>query len=655
MSVEKMYLLNMVGERKNFYNIMQKMILSRSVQFIDAYRQIDQSDFKLSMEEENIDEIINLSKVHKSNFESDLVEIENMIENIISTIGFDINIKEKYLKASFYPTELMESIEKIHKIFNEKNTKINELENELKDLEKMMNVKALKGIDFNFKKFVNMENFNIKFGRLSLDNRKRLSMNYENVTAAVMHLDTKFADDLYLVVYPEKLKEETNRILRSVYFEEIFIDEKYLDKPLKMIDKIKRRKKEVNEKLLKEKKKVDNLKDKYKDKIQKNYAQFKIYKKIINSSDKIAFTENFFYLSAWVPKSKSKELEKNIFDSTNAIIDYNKESEKMDPPTKLSNNWFFKPFESLVNMYGVPNYNEIDPTAFFTIIYTFLFGAMFGDLGQGLVFFIIAQFIRSKKDYKVFSGILSRIGISSMIFGIIYDSFFGYEHIISKFIPLNIFIRPLENINTMLISAIIFGILLIFISFGYSIYNKLKIKDIEEGIFGRNGIVGLVLYSSLLVIILNKVTTKLNINIKFFQFLIFISILLLFFKEPIINKIERKSRLYKESASEYYVESGFDLIETFLSMFSNTISFIRVGAFALNHVGLFIAFHTMADLIGTKIGDVSMFLLGNIIIILLEGLIVFIQGLRLMYYEVFSKYYKGDGYKFIPSYIELEE
>ncbi|MGM0379013.1 MAG: V-type ATP synthase subunit I [Bacillota bacterium] len=655
MSVEKMYLLNMVGEREKFYDVMQQMILSKSVQFIDAYRQIDQSDFRLSMEEENIDEIINLSKVHKSNFESDLVEIENMIENIISTIGFKINIKEKYLRSSFDPTKLMESIEKIYKIFNKKNKKINNLENELQDLEKMMNIKALKGIDFNFQDFINMENFNIKFGRLSLNNRKRLSMNYENVTAAVMHLDTKFADDLYLVAYPEKLKEETNRILRSVYFDEINIDEKYLDTPLKMIEKIKRRKNEVNEKLSKEKKEVNNLKEEYKEKIQKNYAQFKIYKKIINLSDKIAFTENFFYLSAWVPKSKSKKLEKTIFESTNAIVDYKKESEKMEPPTKLKNNWFFKPFESLVNMYGVPNYNEIDPTAFFTIIYTFLFGAMFGDVGQGLVFFAVGQFLRSKDDYKVFSGILSRIGISSMVFGTIYDSFFGYENIISEFIPFNIYIHPLENINTMLISAIIFGIFLIFISFGYSIYNKLKIKDIEEGIFGRNGIVGLILYSSVLVVILNMISTKIDIDIKIFQFLIFISIALLFFKEPIVNKIEGKNRLYKESASEYYVESGFDLIETFLSIFSNTLSFIRIGAFALNHVGLFIAFHTIADLIGTRIGDVSMFILGNIIIILLEGLIVFIQGLRLMYYEVFSKYYKGDGYKFIPSYIEMEE
>ena len=100
------------------------------------------------------------------------------------------------------------------------------------------------------------------------------------------------------------------------------------------------------------------------------------------------------------------------------------------------------------------------------------------------------------------------------------------------------------------------------------------------------------------------------------------------------------------------MESGFDIFETFLSLLSNSISFIRVGAFALNHVGLFIAFHTMAHIIGSFAGNVSMFILGNLMVIFLEGLIVLIQGLRLIYYEMFSKYYKGEGILFKPEFIK---
>ncbi len=111
--------------------------------------------------------------------------------------------------------------------------------------------------------------------------------------------------------------------------------------------------------------------------------------------------------------------------------------------------------------------------------------------------------------------------------------------------------------------------------------------------------------------------------------------------------------LHHASVGEYYVESGFDILETLLSMLSNSISFIRVGAFALNHVGLFIAFHTMASIIGSLAGDISMFIIGNIIVIFLEGLIVFIQGLRLVYYELFSKYYTGEGIPFVPASVNI--
>jgi V/A-type H+-transporting ATPase subunit I len=99
------------------------------------------------------------------------------------------------------------------------------------------------------------------------------------------------------------------------------------------------------------------------------------------------------------------------------------------------------------------------------------------------------------------------------------------------------------------------------------------------------------------------------------------------------------------------VEGIFNLFETFLGMISNTASFIRVGAFALNHVGLFIAFHTLANMIGSTAGNITMFILGNVIVLALEGLVVFIQGLRLFYYELFSKYYTGDGILFTPDKI----
>jgi len=125
------------------------------------------------------------------------------------------------------------------------------------------------------------------------------------------------------------------------------------------------------------------------------------------------------------------------------------------------------------------------------------------------------------------------------------------------------------------------------------------------------------------------------------------------FKQPLANKLIHADKLYQKSPANYYIEEGFGVIETLLSIISNTLSFIRVGAFALNHVGLYIAFATMARMMTTSWGSLAILVLGNIIIIALEGLIVFIQALRLEYYELFTKYFRGDGIEYVPAKMEI--
>lgn len=120
------------------------------------------------------------------------------------------------------------------------------------------------------------------------------------------------------------------------------------------------------------------------------------------------------------------------------------------------------------------------------------------------------------------------------------------------------------------------------------------------------------------------------------------------FQEPLTNLLLHKRPLYRQAMGDYYVETGFSLLEALISIFSGALSFIRVGAFAINHVGLFMAFSTMGEMIGGA-GNVAMLIIGNIVIIGLEGLIVFIQSLRLEYYELFGKYYVGDGKPFVDA------
>lgn len=339
------------------------------------------------------------------------------------------------------------------------------------------------------------------------------------------------------------------------------------------------------------------------------------------------------------------EIEDILSNYEGLLVIFNAENgmHKMKTPTKLRNNKLFKPFETLVNMYGIPSYNELDPTPFLSITYMFLFGAMFGDLGQGMILLIGGLLLSKKQDKKVFGQILIRLGLSSMIFGVLYGAFFGFENVIPALL-----IRPFENINTILKSAVIIGIFLIFISYVYSILNSIKRKNLKEGLFGKNGVVGFAFYILLLSLLGGKLLNKTIIPRKLGGILSVVFIGLMVFKEPLSNILLKKRPLYDEDVSSYYIESGFSILETLLSMLSGTVSFIRVGAFALTHVGLFIAFQTIGKMIGTQVGNIIVLLLGNVIIIGLEGLIVFIQGLRLEYYELFSRYYEGEGIEFKP-------
>jgi len=138
------------------------------------------------------------------------------------------------------------------------------------------------------------------------------------------------------------------------------------------------------------------------------------------------------------------------------------------------------------------------------------------------------------------------------------------------------------------------------------------------------------------------------VSLKIFIIIMAVLLLLNVFKQPIANMLKGSKKLYDESVVDYYTEAGFGVVETLLSFLSNTISFIRVGAFALNHAGLYLAFETMAEMVNSGIGGILILILGNAVIIGLEGLIVFIQGLRLEYYELFSRYYSGEGVEYAP-------
>ena len=650
MAIQKLDMMNVVCRRETLDEKLRQLILLEKVEFIDSFLEINEGDFNIGISEENADEILDMEDIYPIKENKEIKQLTTRFEHTLEQLEIQPLLDKKWIQPQLNFQKLSDEIDAFCCKYAVLTEEITAVKDQIEKLNHLKIVDCMKHVEVDFSVLFDLEFFSVKFGFLTREKAKRISQNYDHIKAIALHVGTYEEKELYLILSPKSLDVEMGRILRSTDFVEMMIVPDLLGSPQMMMEKIKQRSAELTVRLseLQEMTKRELLDNQ--NYIHMLYSSLHLEMKMDLVRIKVAVTENLAYISAWIPRNEHESVKLALGESTQTLIDIKKSEDvnaTLQVPTYLKNNRFFKPFESLVGMYGTPSHDEIDPTPFFGIAYMFLFGAMFGDLGQGLLIAVFGFLLR-KRLAGGFGELLVRIGLGSMAFGILYDSFFGYEHIISKIMPSLFYLRPIDNINTMLIASIIIGLVLVFVSYLYSIINKLRLGDLEEGIFGRNGLNGLILLTTIVLMISGIFIKHELLPALFYEIIIGSCLVLLIIKQPLTNAILKKDRLYDESPGAYYVESGFDLFETLLSLLSNTISFIRIGAFALNHVGLFIAFHTLANMIGGVSGNIIMFIIGNAIIIGLEGLVVFIQGLRLFYYELFSKYYSGEGVLFTP-------
>ncbi|MBN2898186.1 MAG: V-type ATP synthase subunit I [Clostridia bacterium] len=657
MAVKKMVMMNLVAGLDDLDALLKRIILSEQVHIVNAIEEIDDSNFTLSMVEENADEILDMCAIQPLESNVDFRKTQEKLDGLIELMQIKPRVRTRDFDVVYSFDEVVSEIETVYRGLSDLNARREQYLLELEKLKQMRVMELLDRVDIDMGLLYKSKNFTLTLGTVTNENRKKLVQNYENISAAVMHLGSFNNEEAILVVTPIDLKTETDRILRSVHYTPIELKSECMQTPQRCIAEVNKHIQQIEYELKKIEKESQKYKSTYGEDISRCYSRFIMESTVMKLKENIGMTRQFFYCSGWVAEDESEQLVETLSDGINIIVEFKPVSDVADtirPPTQLKNHPLVAPFETLVDMYGIPSYEELDPTTFLGLSYMLLFGAMFGDLGQGLTLALAGMLMVRKGLGESYGKLLTRLGFSSSLFGFFYDSFFGYESVISGFaervtgiegLSEFFFIRPIENINTILTVSIGLGILLLLISLIYSIVNKMRIKDYQEGLFGRNGLSGLLLYISLLLIVASKIGL---VALGAFP-LIVISIIcvgLIIVREPLANLMTGNKPLYHEEVSAYYVESGFDILETFLSMLSNSVSFIRVGAFALNHVGLFIAFHTMAEIIGNVAGNVLMFIIGNVLVICLEGLIVFIQGLRLVYYEMFSKYYTGAGNAF---------
>ncbi len=378
-------------------------------------------------------------------------------------------------------------------------------------------------------------------------------------------------------------------------------------------------------------------------------------------------------ITGWIPRRRFSEVIKGLSELTHgriAVRVFEPEeipevrSGKVKVPVVVSHGPIVRSFERMVFSYSVPLYGTIDPTPFVAVIFVLLFAIMFGDVGQGFLGLVIGLLIKSGwvKSFetyrkKSFGTIFVIVGIASMISGFIYGSFFANEEFL---VPLTraftgLFGPPVDHILK------IEGMSKIFAFFGFTIgvgalintlglviniINQVKLRNWEKAFLTKTGLAGAVFFWYILFI---AVRIVLGGKFQWFDLVaLAVPLLVLFFREPLAHLITRRRPLLKEGMMSFIMEGIVEMLESATYYVSNSVSFLRVAAFALAHTVLSVIIFTLSDLVGSLPAQIIVVLIGNAIIIVLEGLIVTIQVIRRQYYEFFSKFFTESGEEFRP-------
>lgn len=462
---------------------------------------------------------------------------------------------------------------------------------------------------------------NFGFGRMPRESFPKLSA-YRDVNFVHHRLNENKQYIWMVYVTSDSYAEEVAKIFQSLYFEPMEIPP---------VD-------------------VHRLLHQYEDQLNDIFAYCSQRNEIISQYKYVSIFDEKYLLSGFVQASQVQAYE-DAFNGEPVSFTV-KEPEDVPQfkcPTLLKNNWFAKPFELFVDMYSTPAYGDFDPTFFLAVTYCILFGIMFGDMGQGIILMIIG-FLFEKKG-KLF-GIIGRVGITSSIMGFLFGSVFGYEDLLNPIHQKLFHVREklfdvMANSNTMtlLIGALIIGVVLIVCSMTINIVNNLRHKKPGEVLFSQNGIAGLVFYLYVIIAAGLKLMGGANLfHVQFVIPFILVPVFCFLMKEPLTNLVTGHGFRASQSWGAYILQNFFEVFEILLSFVTNSMSYLRVGGFVLSHAGMMLVVMTLVKMTGNAGPLVLVF--GNIFVMALEGLVVGIQALRLEYYEMFSRYYTGGGRKY---------
>lgn len=635
MAIAKMKLVNIISDQKNLNEVLLRFV------DLDCFHPEPASKIAESVhglttlqEDDPFAELI-------SHFKD--VEVSmgyKLAGDMVKDPNYDLDKMRAYVDGVYHKYEEMVEVKKdLEKVIQENKDALTQVEN-------------IEGMEIPLDDIFSCRYVNVRFGRLPLDSVDKLQY-YRSRPFVFQSFKEDSAYSWCMVLSTPKYEREVDNIFSSLYFERIHIPEFVHDTPERAKENLMDEINSDYEQLAHVKERIAQLLEEHKETMNQVKGELNFLEETFEARKYVVGLGERFTITGFATVDDVERIQNEFADLKEVEIEVRPahSDKRLSPPTKLKNGWFARPFSMFVEMYGLPNYEDIDPTPFVALTYTLLFGIMFGDVGQGIVLVIVAYLAYRFKKMKL-GEIGIRIGISSTLFGFVYGSVFGNEHMLDPLYQTLFHMeeKPIEVMSSdfimpLLICAISIGAVLILASMSINVFIQVKHKDWAELCFSQNGVAGMVFY----VAILGGVVAQFALNIPVFTPLYLLALILLplaliFLKEPLAHRMEGKA-MFPDGIVAFCTQSFFELFEVCLSFVTNTISYLRVGGFVLSHAGMMLVVTLLMDMFGGT-GSIIVAIFGNAFVMCLEGMIVGIQVLRLEFYEMFSRYFTGDGIAF---------
>jgi len=394
-------------------------------------------------------------------------------------------------------------------------------------------------------------------------------------------------------------------------------------------------------------------------------------RRILEAQQEFPRTETTVLLRGWAPAKAVADARAALRQVTSGRFVLNAEDPSEVPdeevPVLLGHSWLLRPFEMIVSGYGLPRYTELEPTLFVAISYVVMFGMMFGDAGHGAVLMLLGlgMILRVKSPkIKDIGVLLALAGLSSVVFGLLYGECFGFTEKHGWPLPA-LWTEPLarEGSMSVMVTAIGIGIGLISLGLVLNMINKFRHGDVVGGLLDKFGVAGAVFYWGVLALALKYAAVRdMGLVWAAIALVVVLPLVGIVLKEPLEYILARRPghKRHGHAAEgtnflEAVLGSLVEAFETIIAYVANTISFIRLAAYAMSHAAILMATFAIAAQVHRAVegpGGTALWVVviigGNVMAILLEGLVALVQAVRLEYYEFFGKFFSGSGRAFEP-------